>query len=82
MQALTTIDGPAEQRLCILVKVEIFLFKLPRTRACMETRVSHVRAGMVFERKTTIMPVITASRAVLTDKLTALNLSVILVLYS
>jgi len=54
MQALGFIESPVEAHLPFLVKMKKILATRP-SHACVETRVSHVRAGMVCERKTMMM---------------------------
>jgi len=55
MQALSTTDCPVEPRLLsVLVKVKKILAKRP-SQACMKTRVTHVRTGIVCGRKTMMM---------------------------
>jgi len=58
MQALSITNCPVElYLLAVLVKVKKILAKYP-SHACMKTCVSHVRAGMVCGRKTTMMIII------------------------
>jgi len=57
MQALCTIDCPAEPHLPDLVKVKIIYSKRP-SHACVKTRVSLVKANMVYGRKAMMLMMI------------------------
>jgi len=55
MQTLCIIDCPAEPHLILLlVKMKKILAKHP-SQACVETRISHAKANMVYGRKTMMM---------------------------